>query len=202
LSKAIHSQFIEIARSVSPRLADAIESTGPVRLRRRNDAPLDVTLCRIVVGQQLSTRAAASIWNRLVESSGDEDFSDYISVVNADVLRSCGLSNAKSNAMKAIVEAESDGILDVAVLRRLNHEDRSKHLTSIRGVGRWTADMVSLFYFGDKDVWPETDVTVWKTLERLTSKRRRTSRTAAKFAPHRGYLAMYMYRIADAKPGS
>jgi len=102
--------------------------------------------------------------------------------------------------MKAIVAAESEGRLEVETLRELVHEERSMRLTSIWGVGQWTADMMSIFYFGDQDVWPETDITVWKTLERLTSKRRNTTRTAALFAPHRSYLAMYMYRIADARP--
>ncbi len=104
--------------------------------------------------------------------------------------------------MKAIVTAKSDGLLDLDTLRNLDHTARSRQLTSIWGVGQWTADMVSIFYFGDKDVWPDSDVTVWKTLERLTDKRRKTVRTAERFAPHRSYLALYMYQIADARPTS
>jgi DNA-3-methyladenine glycosylase II len=70
----------------------------------------------------------------------------------------------------------------------------------IWGVGQWTADMLGIFYFGERDIWPDTDLAVWKTLQRLTSRRRKTTLTAAKFSPQRSLLAKYMWRIADASP--
>ena len=193
----IHKRFVEISSRFSTRLSNAIETNGPVKLARRNDTPLCDVLCRVVAGQQLSTKAASTIWGRIVASAGAEPLSRYLTDVNIDVLRSCGLSNSKALSMKAIMSAHREGMLDADTLRRQKHAARSSQLTSIRGVGQWTADMTSLFYFGDKDVWPETDVTVWKTLHRLTDKRRSLRRTADLFAPHRSYLALYMYRIAD-----
>jgi DNA-3-methyladenine glycosylase II len=90
--------------------------------------------------------------------------------------------------------------LDQKILSRLDHNQRSEQLTEIWGVGQWTADMMGIFYFGDKDVWPDSDLAVWKTLQRLTNRRRKTLRTAQRFAPHRSYLAIYMWRIADTMP--
>ncbi|MEZ6063100.1 MAG: hypothetical protein R3C19_22370 [Planctomycetaceae bacterium] len=200
MSRQIHTRFIEISRGVSTRLAEAIEACGPVRLTPRNDVPLCEMLCRIVAGQQLSTKAASTIWGRVVETAGDSSLSDHIAATDTEILRGCGLSNSKARAMKAIVAAKNEGLLDTGTLRRLRHDERSRQLKSIRGVGQWTADMISMFYFADKDVWPQTDVTVWKTLQRLTDKRRSTERTATLFAPHRTYLALYLYRIADSKP--
>jgi DNA-3-methyladenine glycosylase II len=60
--------------------------------------------------------------------------------------------------------------------------------------------MVNLFYFGEEDIWPEGDVTARKTLISLTSKRRKTVRSAERFAPYRSYLALYMWRWVDARP--
>jgi DNA-3-methyladenine glycosylase II len=82
----------------------------------------------------------------------------------------------------------------------MNYAERSAALTSIWGVGQWTADMMCMFYFGEHDVWPDGDVGARKTLERLTNRRRSTIRTAQLFAPHRSYLALYMWAHADARP--
>jgi len=200
MSKKVHERFLEISTTVSVRLAAAISDIGPVKLSKRSDRPLDEVLCRMVAGQQLSTKAASTIWARVIDSTSGRDLMAHIAATETSQLRSCGLSNAKTKAMKAIADASAQGRLDVSPLKACGHAERSKQLTSIWGVGQWTADMVSIFYFGDKDVWPDGDVTVWKTLERLTDKRRRTLLTAARFAPHRSYLALYMYRIADAQP--
>ncbi|MEM8810884.1 MAG: DNA-3-methyladenine glycosylase 2 family protein, partial [Cyanobacteria bacterium P01_G01_bin.38] len=78
--------------------------------------------------------------------------------------------------------------------------DRAQRLTAIWGVGQWTADMMSIFYFGDPDIWPDGDVTARTNLIQLTSARRKTTLTAARFAPHRSYLALYMWRHSDAAP--
>ncbi|MEO1404829.1 MAG: DNA-3-methyladenine glycosylase 2 family protein, partial [Cyanobacteria bacterium J06635_1] len=67
MSKAIHSRFMDIAGELSPALADAIATTGPIELTPRQDSPFPERLCRAIAGQQLSTKAAASIWGRVVE---------------------------------------------------------------------------------------------------------------------------------------
>ena len=57
-----------------------------------------------------------------------------------------------------------------------------------------------MFWFGEEDIWPDGDVAARKTLEKLTSARRKTHRTALRFAPYRSYLALYMWQWVDAKP--
>lgn len=198
VSQKIHQSFLEIAGDLSPILADAIGKVGPVRLRKRKKTPLAETLCRAVAGQQLSTKAASTIWGRVLELADEAALVDFLSSSSIQDLRSCGLSESKCKAMQAIARASEEGLLDVDTLRRLDHGDRSRRLTSIWGVGQWTSDMIGIFYFADPDVWPDGDVTVGKTLERLTSRRRKTANTARRFAPYRSYLALYMYQVADS----
>jgi DNA-3-methyladenine glycosylase II len=200
MSAEIHDRFITISQDLSPELAAAIARIGPLELVPRRDAPLPERLCRAVAGQQLSVKAAASIWGRVVESAGDKSLIDHFAIVDPQVLRDCGLSGAKAKAMGAIAAAALAGELDAEVLGGMETAARTQRLTQIWGVGQWTADMLSIFYFGDADIWPEGDTTARKTLERLTSARRKTVRTAARFAPYRSYLALYMWRQADAKP--
>lgn len=199
MTRAVHRDFIEIAGGISERLQEAIAEHGPVTLRRRREVPLPELLCRIVTGQQLSGKAAATIWGRVVASANQKTLSHHIATARPQQLRKCGMSAAKAKTMKAIVQAEADGLFDLDALGHMDHNQRSAQLTKVWGVGQWTADMVSISYFGDQDVWPENDVTVWKTLERLTSRRRKTTNTAQRFAPCRTFLALYMWRIADAE---
>ena len=200
MSKLLHQEFIVISSKISPKLNAAIVDCGPVTRRRSNHQPLPEVLCRTIAGQQLSVKAARTIWGRVLEDCGDRPLMDHVSAVDIERLRGCGLSRSKGKAMKAIAAAHDGGRLDCRVLGQMETQERSSALTSIWGVGQWTADMLSIFYFGDHDVWPENDVTVCKTLERLTDRRRKTVRTASRFAPQRSLLAMYMWRIADATP--
>ncbi|MCE8033503.1 DNA-3-methyladenine glycosylase 2 family protein [Billgrantia tianxiuensis] len=200
MSEEIHLRFVEVARELSPSLADAFERGGPVTLQADDSQPLAERLCRSIAGQQLSVKAARSIWTRVVDAAGETPLMEFFVEPNQEVLRGCGLSGAKLRALCLIAEEARAGRLEAAELRRLDHAQRSQRLTALWGVGQWTADMISIFYFGEPDVWPEGDVAARKTLERLTSPRRKTLRTATRFAPHRSYLALYLWRHVDAPP--
>ena len=200
MTRTVYNRFREISVEISPVLHQAIASTGPIKLGQRRELSLPVLLCRAIAGQQLSVKAARTIWVRVVQSANGAGVAEYIAAADTAELRACGMSQNKSKAMKSIVAAHDSGRLDVGELETMDHEARSRRLTEIWGVGQWTADMIGISYFADPDIWPEQDVTVWKTLQRLTSRRRKTSLTAARFAPYRTYLALYMWKIADARP--
>jgi len=196
----IHRLFIEVATGLSPELADAIERVGPVQFQPDNSMSLGHRLCRSVAGQQLSVIAARTIWGRLTEAAGDIPLPEFFIEENSSLMRSCGLSAAKVRAMCGIATEARAGRLDADVYREWKHKERSKHLTKLWGVGQWTADMISIFYFGDGDVWPDGDLAARNTLAKLTSKRRKTVRTAERFAPNRSWLAIYMWEYKDAVP--
>lgn len=198
--KLIHHRFIEIATGLSTELADGISQVGPLEFQADNSMPLAQKLCRSVAGQQLSVNAAHSIWNRLVEAADEEPLAEFFKEENSELMRSCGLSAAKIRTMCGIAKAARAGGLEAAELGALDHYTRSKQLTRFWGVGQWTADMISIFYFGDEDVWPDGDLVARKTLEKLTGKRRKTVRTAERFAPNRSRLALYMWKYNDVDP--
>lgn len=200
LKHEVHLRFTEIATTLSPNLAEAIQKTGPVEFQPDDSMPLDHRLYRSIAGQQLSVIAARTIWGRVLEAAGKVPLSEFITEKNTEILRSCGLSAAKSRSMCGIAEESRKGRLDADQFRQFPHEERSKQLTKLWGVGQWTADMISIFYFGDEDVWPNGDLVARNTLIKLTSKRRKTVRTAERFTPHRSRLAIYMWKYKDAVP--
>lgn len=200
-AKECHEHLLTVARSLSPALTNAIKQNGILTLSPQAKTPFAERLCRAVAGQQLSVKAAASIWGRVVASKPDEmDLMTHLHGVEPAVLKGCGLSGAKVKAMGAIAQASQFGQLNATDLQQLSTVERTQRLTALWGIGQWTADMMNLFYFGEPDIWPEGDVTARNTLETLTSKRRKTIRTAERFGPYRSYLALHMWRHVDATP--
>ncbi|MEO1040423.1 MAG: DNA-3-methyladenine glycosylase 2 family protein [Pseudomonadota bacterium] len=200
MSCAIHDHCLSAAEPLSDALHAAMAAAGPIEFSVRRDLAFPVYLARAVTGQQLSVAAARTIWARVEESAQGAPLMESFRPERSEALRACGLSGAKTRTVCAIAEAARDGLLEVHALAPLSPEARAERLTSIWGVGQWTADMMNMFYFGETDIWPDGDVAARKTLERLTSPRRKTVRTAARFAPYRSYLALYMWRHVDAPP--
>ena len=200
MATAIHARFMETAQDLSPALVEALRGMQPVALPDRSATPFPLYLARAVAGQQLSVKAAQSIWARVEAANEDRTLAEAFRQSRADALRACGLSNAKVKTLIAIGQAAGEGWLDGEALRTRTARERAEALTKLWGVGQWTADMANMFWFGEEDIWPDGDVTARKTLERLTSPRRKTVRTAERFAPYRSYLALYMWGHADARP--
>ena len=200
MSDRVHEAFLQTAQALGEALHGALAAQGPVQFTPRRELAFPVHLARAVTGQQLSVKAARTIWTRVKASAEGRPLMEHFHADNAARLRACGLSGAKTRTVCAIAEAARAGALDAEALEALDAQARAERLTAIWGVGRWTADMMNMFYFGEPDIWPDGDVAARKTLERLTSARRKTTRTAARFAPHRSYLALYMWRHVDAPP--
>lgn len=195
--EVIHQSFIETASELSEDLADAIRQVGILEFQPNNSEPLAHHLCKSVAQQQLSIKAADTIWNRVMEAANDLPLTEFCRDENARQLHSCGLSKAKVRSICEISECARQGNLKADDLKSLNYKKRTKRLTSLWGVGQWTADMISIFYFGEEDIWPDGDLAARKMLEQLTSRRRKTIRTAERFKPYRSYLALYMWEFQD-----
>jgi DNA-3-methyladenine glycosylase II len=204
MTPELHKQFVETAGGISPALQRAFEEIGPVILPDRRRKGLVPLLARAIVGQQLSTKAARSIWGRVedvVKEHGSR-VPDFFCERNVPLLRACGVSGNKIKALCSIATAHAEGNLSPVRLKKLNPELRSVHLQSIWGIGPWTADMASIFYFREPDIWPEGDHTVRKTFERLVGDAGAVPvpEAAALFVPHRSLLALYMWRIVERLP--
>ncbi|MCG8508311.1 MAG: hypothetical protein MI741_03700 [Rhodospirillales bacterium] len=199
-AETTHQRFIDIAEDLSPQLAADMRYVGPVEFPDRRGMGLCKFLARAVVGQQISTKAAASIWGRFEELLASEKAipERFLTTCKTEQLRACGLSGSKTKTLIAIGEALSDG-LDDETLDALTTKERDQKLLSIWGVGQWTCDMASIFYFGDLDIWPDGDIAVIKTFKRYLG-RKKPNIQARRFAPERSVLALYMWQIINRMP--
>lgn len=198
----VHKTLVRTATGCLPSLAVAMKAAGPVKMSTRSDMPLALYLCRSVVGQQLSGKAAGTIWGR-VEAYCQQrklDLGKVIAREGNEWLRACGVSGSKSRAIASIFEAEAAGLLDAATLAGVDHPERSSRVGSIWGIGQWTCDMLSMFYFGEQDVWPRADSAANRVLASFMARDGLAGEaweTAQRFSPHRSHLALYMWHIAD-----
>jgi DNA-3-methyladenine glycosylase II len=196
----VHAHLLAAAEPLSDDLHRVLARLGPLEFPRRDGVAFPEYLCRAIAGQQISVKAAQSIWARVEASAGDAPLLDHFVTADVETLRGCGLSGAKAKTIIAIADTHRTVGLDAEELRALSVAERTARLTAMWGVGQWTADMMNMFYFGEPDIWPDGDVAARKTLERLTSKRRKTVRTAERFRPYRSWLALYMWAHVDAPP--
>ncbi|MDT0619285.1 DNA-3-methyladenine glycosylase 2 family protein [Salinisphaera sp. P385] len=156
------------ARALSatdPRLAGLIERVGPVRFgadRMRGDT-FEVLL-RAIVYQQLSGKAAGTIHARILALFGDNRASAAgLERLDDEQLRGAGLSVNKLRAARDLADHCLNGRLpDIRRLRQLDDETVIERLTAVRGIGRWTAEMLLIFRLGRPDIWPVDDLGVRK----------------------------------------
>ncbi len=193
--------MLDVASEVAPALGAAMRDFGPVGFPEREDKGLGNFLARAVIGQQLSTHVARSIWDRIERAAAAAGVNviGFCADESAAALKACGVSRNKIKALECIRQAELAGDLDAIQVRAMSDEARSRHLTSIWGIGQWTCDMAAISYCRSPDVWPLGDVAVQRTFKRYIG-RRNPVRAAARFAPYRSTLALHMWRIVTATP--
>jgi 3-methyladenine DNA glycosylase/8-oxoguanine DNA glycosylase len=167
--------------------------------------PFDA-LAESIAYQQLSGKAAATIWGRVRALYGKRKWLDPKQVLATpdETLRACGLSGAKTAALKDLAAKTLEGIVPRAgtALAQMSDEEIIARLTAVRGIGRWTVEMLLLFQLGRPDVWPITDLGVQKGYAKTFGKRKlptpkQLERIGEKWRPHRSAAAWYFWRALD-----
>ena len=188
-----------------PRWAGLIARVGPSRPTIERGRGLYEALIRAIAHQQLHGRAAEAILARFVALYPDESFPEPARVIDTDptLLRGCGFSGAKLAAILDICAKTLDGTVPTRrQATRLADEDLIERLTSIRGVGRWTVEMLLIFTLGRPDVLPVDDFGVREgyriLFERETQpKPKELAQLAQPWAPHRSLATWYLYRAVE-----
>jgi DNA-3-methyladenine glycosylase II len=158
-------------RAADPVLAELIEQYGPQRLDDGRDAsPHDHygTLVRAIVGQQLSTKAAASIFARLTERYGGRTPTpeEVLDAEPEELRAAAGLSRAKVAYLRSLAEHVLSGELELERLQELGDEQVTAELVAVKGLGVWTAQMFMMFHLQRPDVLPVGDLGIRRAIER------------------------------------
>ena len=187
-----------------PKLAIWIERIGP--LEQDFAQPFDTldALARSIVYQQLSGKAAATIHGRLMARVGrDRLCADDIDALADEEIRACGLSTGKTRALRDLAEKSRQGQIPAApALALMDNERIIETLSAVRGIGRWTVEMLLIFRLGRADVLPLNDLGVQKGAQRVHRTRKlpdpaRLTQLGKRWAPYRSAASLYLWRVAD-----
>lgn len=186
-------------------LGGLIERVGEFTMRPSPGHSLFASLVRSIVYQQLSGRAAATILGRVNQLFAPRRFPtpDDLLAASPERLRQAGLSAAKTAALRDLAAKALDGTVpSLPRVRRMDDEEIIERLTAVRGVGRWTVEMLLMFKLGRPDVFPVGDLGIRKGFA-LTFRKRTLPESAAmirrgeRWRPYRSVASWYLWRALE-----
>ena len=183
-------------------LRSLIERFRGLALATRGDA--FTTLARSIVGQQISVKAAQSVWDKLAARL-ETVTPDAVARARKPTLRNCGLSGQKTDYLKDLARNFLDGKLDPGRWTALDDEPVIVELTRVKGIGRWTAEMFLMFHLARPDVLPVADLGLQRAMRLHYNRGRalsiaRMHRIGAAWAPWRSVATWYLWRSLDPIP--
>lgn len=197
----MHSQVVAHFQTVDPTLAAYIPRIGRVVLIPSDNYFVD--LIESVIGQQLSEKAGARILDRFYTLIPRTSLTPQkILTTPDDNIRSVGTSWAKVQYMKNIAQAFIDKTIDITAFSTLTNQEVISHLTQVKGIGRWTAEMFLMFSLGREDVFSFGDVGLQNGIMKVYGytklpSRRVLEKLTQKWSPYRTYAARILWRVLD-----
>jgi len=195
-SPAVLARHLQELVAADPRLAPVARAAGsfPLRTAPRGFAGL----AQVVCGQQLSVASARAIWGRFAALPGALEPERFLALEDAAV-RATGFSTGKIRTLRAVAEALADGRVDLAAAETMPVDEALAHLTAVKGIGPWTAEIYLLFCAAHPDVFPAGDLALQKAVAHGIGLAQRPAARdlaaiAAAWAPWRGTAALLFWR--------
>ena len=199
-----HAKAIAHLTAVDPVLGRWIVEAGPCSLTRERSGTHFAAVARSIVYQQLSGRAAGTIYARFEALFGDRspEPSELLKV-KQPVLRAVGLSERKAEYLLGLAADVKSGRIPLASVDDMPDNEVIETLTAVRGVGEWTAQMFLMFRLGRPDVLPILDLGVQNAIKKLYGLRtrptlERVAKIGAKWAPYRTVASWYLWKAVDS----
>jgi DNA-3-methyladenine glycosylase II len=198
--KAVSSRAIEKALcKLDPVLGKVIRQKGPCPLKHKRGG-FDI-VCRMIVFQQLSGKAANTIWERLRFLCPRKKVTPTaVAALSVQQMRSVGLSRQKIGYLRNLVGHVNDGSLNFSHLSSMSDSAVAEHLTQVKGIGQWTAEMYLMFVLGRPDVFSAGDLGLRTGVKKLYGPRRKDfnfAKFAERWKPYRTIASWYLWRSLE-----
>jgi DNA-3-methyladenine glycosylase II len=206
-ARVSYGEATRILAERDPVLGRLVAEAGPMRIARRTMSPFEA-LVQAIVYQQLAGPAARAIHGRLIAALDGGVEPEAMLVLSDETLRSVGLSSAKVRSLRDLATKALDGsvVLSPRSLARQSDEDVIARLSSVRGIGPWSAQMFLIFQLRRLDVWPVADLGVrhgyglaWNI---PTPSARELEPLGDAYRPYRTVLTWYCWRAAELRRGA
>lgn len=213
MGRAVSAKARKALAASDPTMAALIERIGRIDLatrlrRRKEERPPDAygALLRAIVGQQLSTKAARTIYLRVVDLFGGSTPSpEQLLEASEEDLRGCGLSGRKTEYVRDLAAHVLGGELELDRLEQLGDEEVIEEIVAVRGLGRWTAEMFLLFHLRRPDVLSGGDLGIRKAIQveyglEAMPTPSRVLEVGEPWRPHRSLASLYLWESLAAVP--
>ncbi|MDD3395403.1 MAG: DNA-3-methyladenine glycosylase 2 family protein [Anaerotignum sp.] len=188
---------IEYLASTDPVLGAAMAELG--RVEREVIPDLFAALVYAIIGQLVSVRSANTVWNRMQENIGDIT-PENLSVVSADDIQHFGMTMKKAVVISALSEDILQGRISLENLKRLPDEEVIRHLTALKGVGLWTAEMLLINCMERPDVVSWGDIAIRRGMEKLYGFSKLTKSQfdvcKSRYSPYGSVASIYLWRLS------
>jgi len=199
-----HRRAITHLRKADAKLAAVIDAVGRCTFEPAEHLAHFTAISRSIVFQQLSGKAASTIYGRFAALFEDETpLANALLELSDEQLRGVGLSRQKIGYLRDFSARVIAGHVPIDTLHELSDDEIISALTSVKGIGRWTAQMFLMFRLGRPDVLPDLDLGIQKGIQRAYRMRKlptpkRVLEVGAKWAPYRTIASWYLWRSLDA----
>jgi 3-methyladenine DNA glycosylase/8-oxoguanine DNA glycosylase len=198
---------VEHLRASDESLARVIDSVGPFRLQLIGASSIFGALAQAIVYQQLNGKAAAAIFARFCALfPGTDPTAELVLAISEEELRGAGLSRSKLLSLRDLAGKTVSGeIPTLAEIRLMEDDAIIERLTSVRGIGRWTVEMLLIFRLGRPDVLPADDYGIRKGFARAYAQgelpaRKDVEAYGVRWKPYRTVASWYLWRLAEQEP--
>ena len=200
MNKKAHNHLLKVGNDYCPALSQIVSNNGIIEINV--DKTIDVFEClaQTVVEQQVSYKAAKSIWKKVKASAASKGFDliDYFDEKNKSSLRNDGLSQNKIKSIMGAKKAINDGLISLEKLEQLSYDDYKKLIKSLWGFGDWSAEMIAIFYLGRTNVWSAGALMLSKGINEICLDTETSPQQLIDMVdPFQSYLALHIWRHKD-----
>ena len=185
------------------KLIKNYKSPSEVILTSRKD--IFFSLCKSIIGQQISVAAADSVFLRFKLKCGNKINAKVVSKLTTSQLRSCGLSRQKISGIKNLSKQMLDKSFNPKLISKMNDEEAIIYLSSLKQIGRWSAEMILLFTYNRSNIWPVQDIGLLRAISKNYKKKYLPPDNfirilRKRFSPYCSVATWYLWRSIDPEP--
>jgi DNA-3-methyladenine glycosylase II len=189
---------VDYLKSHDKRLAGAIDAVGHI-YRPMEEGSLFSGIVHHIIGQQVSSAAQATVWARLQDQLG-EVTPEAVDAASVEELQSCGTTFKKVEYIKGVASRVMSGQLDLDAVKHMPDEEAIQALSSLPGIGRWTAEMLLLFNLGRPDILSYGDLAIQRGMRMVYHHRKITrplfERYRRRYSPYGSVASLYLWEIS------
>ena len=196
-------KYLSKKDKIMSKLIKNYQSPSETILTSRRD--IFFSLCKSIIGQQISVAAADSVFLRFKKKCKNKINAEIVSKLTFTQIKKCGLSRQKVLGIKSLANQILDKSFNPKLLVRMSDEEAINYLSNLRQIGRWSAEMILLFTYNRSNIWPIQDIGLLRAISKNYKKNylppdKFVNLLEKRFSPYCSVATWYLWRSIDPKP--